>query len=305
MRIEALTGVQSPIGLEEFVRAAEGFDPRDRESIWSMRGPLAALALNREWIFSGIAEALRARLRSPWAREQPSYFILHPCADYCLRANIWLPERVGDGPTVLENAAFSYDFPHDHNFDILTATCFGTGYETDIYSYDEIGSNVAVGDVVAVEPLGRLRLSPGTVFLYEACRDVHTQLPVDDITMTLNFLPLRPEDHARPQLIFEVLDDRRLMVSGVPLSPEGREMSAIRMLTKMCSAERAGRRGLEAIAAEHGNGRVRAYAGRSLEMLAGRPSELQAALLHEIDRDNVAFKYHEIAEISRARTATA
>jgi hypothetical protein len=144
-------------------------------------------------------------------------------------------------------------------------------------------------------------LSPGAVFLYEACRDVHTQLPVNDITVTLNFLPLRPEDHARPQLIFEVLDDWHLRVSGVPLSPEGREMSAIRMLATLCSAQRAGRQGLEAIAAAHENPRVSAYAGRNLEMLAGGPSELQATLLHEIDRNNVAFKYHEIAEISRAK----
>jgi hypothetical protein len=300
MRIDSVSHVTEPIGLEHFLEAAADFDPYDPKSIWNMREPLAALALNREWIFSAVADSLRTRLRSPWAREQPSYFLLHTCATFGLRANIWLPERQGSH-NLLENAAFSYDFPHDHNFDILTVTCFGVGYETEIYSYEELPADIAVGDVIDVIPLGRRRISPGTVFLYEACRDVHTQLPVDEITITLNFLPLRTQDHARSQLIFEVLDDEHLRVMGVPLSPEGREMSAIRMLMKLASVGRWEASELGGVARLHDKPRVRDYAREALARLDTAPEDIHSSLVREIDRDNIAFKYHEVAQISRAR----
>lgn len=302
MRIETLPGVDRAISLEDFLDRAGNFDPYDPESTWAMREPLAALALNRTWLFEAVTQSLRKRLASPWAREQPSYFVLHNCPTFGLRANIWLPERKR-AQAVLENAAFSYDFPHDHNFDILSVTCFGSGYETDIYTYGGLSAAVAIDDIVEVEPLGRRRLSPGTAFMYEACRDVHTQLPADDITVTLNFLPLRLEDHARPQLIFEVLDERHLRVMGVPLSPEGRELSAIRMLAKLASVSAGDPAGLRGIAAEHPNQRVRDYAEAALRRLRDCPDEIHREQLREIDRDNVAFKYHEVAEVSRAKQA--
>jgi hypothetical protein len=303
MQIETDAPRETKISLEEFIAASRAFDPRDRDSIWEMRAPLAALANNQEWVLSSVRECLMSRLTSPWAREQPSYFVLHTTPTFGLRANIWLPERQRDRGTILENAAFSYDYPHDHNFDILSATSFGPGYDTDIYTYDAVPDAVAPGDVIDVRSLGRRRLGPGTVFLYEACRDVHTQLPVEDITITLNFLPLRREDHAKPQLIFEVIDETKLRVLGVPLSPEGREMSAVRMLTKLASIRGPDSSGLETIGEQHGNPRVADYARESLGLPWQDASRVHLALLREIERDNVAFKYHEVANISRAKRA--
>ncbi len=304
MRIEDLGSADlAPIALNEFLAIAEQrFDPNDADSIWEMRGPLAALALNQDWIFETMAERLRERMKSPWAREQPSYFVLHLAKTFALRANIWLPERRGVAPAVLENAAFSYDFPHDHNFCILTATCFGGGYETDVYTYDSLDPSATVGSTISVESLGRQLLAPGRVFLYEACHDVHTQLPVNDITVTLNMLPYRREDHARPQYIFEHIDERTLRIIGMPLSPEGREMSAVRMLTKLASTGLAIKPGLESISSSAANHRVAEYAALNLAVLKKGSSSVHKAMLREIDQQNVAFKYHEVANLSRAKT---
>jgi hypothetical protein len=305
MRIDSIPRATEPISLAQFLEAAASLDPYRVESVWAMREPLAALAQNREWIFSAIADELRRRMRSPWAREQPSYFVLHMDRSFGLRANIWMPERIRGGrANILENAAFSYDFPHDHNFDILTATCFGSGYQTEIYSYDELPAAVGVGDEISVDYLGRHRISPGLVFLYEANRDVHTQLPVDEITVTLNLLPFRREDHTKPQLIFEVIDNHRLRVVGVPLSPEGREMSALRMLAKLVSAGRISDAGLKSAARIHANPRIAAYAASIAASATAGAEAMHRELLREIDDHNVAFKYHEVAEIERARAAT-
>ncbi len=304
MRIENVESrVQEMLTLDQFLRVVEDrFDPYDLESTWSVRDALAGLALNQEWIFATIAERLRERIHSPWAREQPSYFVLHVGKNFGLRANIWLPERSGANSTVLENAAFSYDYPHDHNFDILTATCFGPGYETEVYEYEAMPTDASVNDLITVESLGRKLLSPGLIFLYEACKDVHTQLPVKDVTVTLNFLPFRKEDHERPQMIFEHVDATTMRIVGAPLSPEGREMSAVRMLAKLASGNFGDGSGLHLIATGAANPRVAEYSASKLANLRCGPSASHEVLLEEIDRQNVAFKYHEVATVSRSKT---
>lgn len=293
---------ESAICLDQFLRLAdERFDPVDIESVWCMRYPLMCLAANQEWIFATMAERLRERMDSPWAREQPSYFVLHLAKTFALRANIWMPERVPNAGAILENAAFSYDYPHDHNFDILTATCFGPGYETDVYEYESMPKDAGVGSLIDVKSCGRKLLSPRTVFLYEACKDVHTQLPVNDITITLNFLPFRKEDHAKPQFIFEHIDETTLKIIGMPLSPEGREMSAVRMLAKLASVGKGDIIGLQSVAAGAANRRVADYAATNLASLECGSARVHEKVLAEIDGANVAFKYHEVAALSRSK----
>ena|SRR5258708_40346341 len=53
---------------------------------------------------------------------------------FYLRANVWVPARLlhkvnGEG----EKRLFSFERPHDHNFDFVTVGYFGGGYQTDIY----------------------------------------------------------------------------------------------------------------------------------------------------------------------------
>ncbi|MFN7398325.1 MAG: hypothetical protein ACK5SX_04495 [Sandaracinobacter sp.] len=300
MRVDTVDP-HEPISLREFVALAErDVDPDQPETVWAMRHSLARLAYNTDWIFRIMEKALQSRLNSAWGREQPSYFVLYNCLKFAIRANIWLPECHNSEMAILENAAFSYDYPHDHNFDILTINCLGPGYETDIYTYDKIDDDATIGQRVRVKPLGRHRLSRGTVFMYETCRDIHTQLPVDDITVTLNFLPLRTVNYARPQFIFEALDDDIMRIVGVPMSPEGRQMSAIRMLTKLASNGFDVAGDIRRIARADVNKRLTGYAEASGRLLAHPATNVTAAIVDEIDGRNVAFKYYEVARMSRA-----
>lgn len=300
MRMEAI-GPQPAIGLANFVALADRTYHPDRPgSAWELRHALIGLAGDPTWLLSLILERQTSRMNSAWAREQPSYFILHTSTHFALRANVWLPERRNSSMDILENAAFSYDYPHDHNFDILTATCIGPGYDTDAYEYGDIPADVAVGDHIPVKPLGRHRLVPNTVFFYEACRDVHTQLPVEDITVTLNFLPLRKTNYARPQLIFECVDPHTLKVMGVPLSPEGRQMSAMRILTKLAEGRPEIASGMESVANAHANPRVSDYAARLRDLVGMDSSAVHSGIVKEIDEGNVALKYHEVAKVARA-----
>ena len=111
----------------------------------------------------------------------------------------------------------------EHDFDLLTVTCLGGGYETEIYELDpsdEQRFTYDSNETVEATHRGRFRLSPGTVFLYEAQKDVHSQIPVESLTVALNFLPVSPNYLHMSQYAFNILDSQRLQVSGSPINFE-------------------------------------------------------------------------------------
>ena len=102
-------------------------------------------------------EALVRRLAESLPSEQASYYVLYNCPSYSIRATVWLPENGSSEIGILENAVFAYDYPHNHNFDLLTVNCFGPGYETDLYRIAPLDSSVGSGAMVDAECLGRHR----------------------------------------------------------------------------------------------------------------------------------------------------
>lgn len=228
-----------PLSVAELVaRLDAGLDPRDSKCIWGFRHDLGRLALSTDEIFAALVRLIEGTAKHGLNGNQPSYFFLHHGAAYSLRANLWLPESRRSAKSALENAAFSYDYPHDHNFDILSVCCLGAGYFTDVYNYRDSAYPAALGDVVPVNYLGRLQQPLYMAFMYEKFLDIHTQLPPDDVVVTLNLLPQVPEEFGRPQHLFENVSREELRFIGRPLSPEGRSLAAIRFASKMIALGR-------------------------------------------------------------------
>lgn len=109
-----------------------------------------------------------------------------------LRANMW-PTLVGAQPTEWEKALFAYMMPHDHNADFLTVGYWGPGYETDIYEYDPGRTLGYAGEPVEIQFLERTRLTDGKVMFYRANRDIHTQIPTEAFSISINLLTADPE----------------------------------------------------------------------------------------------------------------
>jgi hypothetical protein len=208
-------------------------DPRDSACIWGFRHDLARLALSTDEVWAAMVDTITGVSTHRLNGNQPSYFFLHNAPSYSLRANLWLPESTSAPKSALENAAFSYDFPHDHNFDILSVCCFGPGYETDVYTYRDGAYPDALGDIVRVQYLGRLRQPRYMAFMYEKFVDIHTQIPPEDVVVTLNLLPQVPEEYGLSQHLFENISRDALRFIGRPLSPEGRSLSAVRFAGKL------------------------------------------------------------------------
>lgn len=280
--------------------AAEIYDPRKPETIWEMRQPLVDLAENREEIWHHLLKSLVARIATPLPTEQASYFILHNGNGFSVRATIWLPEGLRPEKSMIENGVFAYDYPHNHTFDLLTTVVMGDGYETDIYTIEDLPNDTKIGTDVPCSFKGRHRLKKGTVFFYEAFTDVHVQVPVQSLSVALNFLTRAPWMLERSQHAFDILDDGLLRTSGSPLSSDARELLAIRLLAKCRNSGIPVDNQLELIAESRAGSRVGDTASRYLSY-DGDPDAMHEMIANELFLGASSSNYHLIARNVRQR----
>ncbi|MQP67539.1 transposase [Niveispirillum sp. SYP-B3756] len=192
--------------LDEFVDYAEThIDNRDYDSICEGARVLGALANNRKFLVNAYNEDLVRYSRSELLGSYtPQSIRLSATERFIIRANIWIPLSGDAKRRPLEESLYSYQTAHDHNFDFLTVGYLGSGYRTQIYEYDRQGIEGYPGEAVDLRFLEDTKLPHGKVMAFEAARDIHTQLPPDEVSISINLLPLNPEKAARQQFFFDI-----------------------------------------------------------------------------------------------------
>jgi hypothetical protein len=180
------------IELSDLVAALndDAFDPADEESFAAMAPLLRRLANNRDFLADLAVAELKDRCtrQSLENRYSSQVLMLHRASEkYFIRANFWPSER----DSILRSSGaspFFYHVPHDHNFSFLTVGYLGPGYWSEYYEYDYAGVVGLPGEKVDLRFVEKARLEPGKVILYRAHRDVHNQLPADDMSVSINIM---------------------------------------------------------------------------------------------------------------------
>lgn len=178
--------------LEECVAALResGFDPCSEESLLHAAGWLARLGENRTFLGDLLIEQLKARHRDAGAEAAygPQVVMLSPTeGSFFMRANVW-PSRAERSFQASGGGSFVYELPHDHNFDFLTVGYFGPGYWSDYWEEDYDALDGWRGEPAGLRFVERSRLAEGRVLHYRAHRDVHSQLPPDALSVSLNIM---------------------------------------------------------------------------------------------------------------------
>lgn len=207
-RLIATDPADDAITLGDLIETLEtgGFDPEDEESIAAFGPALARLGRNRRFLGDLVIEELKQGCAGQLARNHYSaqVILLHgEASKFALRANFWPAEE----DSVVANsgtAPFFYYLPHDHNFSFLTVGYFGPGYGSDYYEYDYGAVVGTVGEPAPLRFVERSSLSPGKVLLYRRHRDVHSQLPPESLSVSLNVLALSPTNDFRDQYLFDL-----------------------------------------------------------------------------------------------------
>ncbi|WP_447931776.1 transposase [Sphingopyxis fribergensis] len=167
-----------------------GVDLTDEASIARCAALLAGLQRNPDFLADRVIAALKASYADQLEinRYSAQVFLLHRSPrGFYLRANMW-PSKRDAAFTTSGPAAFSYGVPHDHNFSFLTAGYFGPGYVSDYYDYDPETVDGRLGEPFDLKFVERSSLTQGKMLLYRAHRDIHSQLPPESLSVSLNIM---------------------------------------------------------------------------------------------------------------------
>lgn len=202
------TATDEQIELAELVELLEtgGFDSEDEDVFASFGPALKKLANNRHFLADLVMAELKQRCEGQVRDNQYSaqVIMLHSASKkFIIRANFWPALK----DSVIRHSGtdpFFYGVPHDHNFSFLTVGYFGPGYWSDYYEYDYDQVVGYPGESVDLRFVEKSRLEPGKVMLYRAHRDVHLQLPADEMSVSINIVETSHSSVFRDQYRFDV-----------------------------------------------------------------------------------------------------
>lgn len=195
--------VARPLSLSAFIDTVEssGILPRlkasryDPQDMAAVAGWLAALARDeavlRDTLLEGLADYRTFQANNDF---KPSTIMIERRDGYSIRAVVWHPPGPLYPPEI-----FSYFETHDHNFDFFTAGCLGPGYRTRIYQYEYDAVEGLPGERVPLVFCEETGLPPGKVMYYYGSRDIHTQYPADEVSVSINLLLPKTEPAHRRQ----------------------------------------------------------------------------------------------------------
>jgi hypothetical protein len=291
----------TPLALGDVVAALNdpAFDPRDEDSFAAAGPLLRGLAANRHFL----ADIAVAELKDRCGRQSrengysSQVIILHRASEkYFIRANFW-PSPRDSLFKASGTSPFFYHVPHDHNFSFLTVGYLGPGYWSDYYEYDYETVVGVPGEAVDLRFIERAKLDPGKVMLYRAHRDVHNQLPADEMSVSINIM------EASPRLPF--LDQYRFDVKLCEIAGILNKTSSEALLTIAANHDGGNARDLvESFAARHPCGHIQFAA---LRELAAAEADIDAGLARlgrgsaSESRLVAAMSTREIARIEATR----
>ena len=269
MALTLLCDTTAVLRLDDYLDRVEAeVDLRDPDSIAASAPWLRELANDRSLVVNRLNRYVEESFSG---RDYGSAqaILLGRRKDFYVRANLWPSTRDVATARIYQDQ-FSYNLAHDHNFNFLTVSYLGPGYETDIYEYDPETVVGYVGEPVEIRFLERVKFQQGMVMMYRASRDLHVQYPPVDLTVSLNLLIAPPETCLREQYHFDL---ERKVIAALPPELEASErVSFVRMAGQIGDAN--SQQLLADLAARHPCRRTRIAASEALARL--RPQEAQA-----------------------------
>ena len=210
--------------LEEAIEAiaAIGFDPSCEERLQETARWLQRLNNNRSFLGDLLLERLKPDydLETTDSGYGPQAIVLSPLhGAVFLRANVW-PSPTDHCFATSGADSFVYGVPHDHNFSFLTSGYLGPGYRSDYYEYDYETVSGFAGEQPEIRFVERSALAEGKLQLYRAHVDIHSQIPPEALSVSLNVMHVDPAQAWYDQYGFDLEEGRITRV----LSPNSTEV---------------------------------------------------------------------------------
>ncbi len=215
--------------LDEYLDAVKGtVSAQDIDSVAASAPLLKRLGNNRTFVVEHLNEQLKFWPANalPFYSVQSS--ILGNDGPVSVRMNIWPTIDADERRRKIQSNVYSYYDTHDHNFTFMTVGYFGAGYGTRLYEYDASQVIGYPGEKVDIRFLEETTLPVGKVMLYRPGRDIHTQLPPSEFSMSLNLMVVDAHrESLRDQYYFDI--ERGCIASYVE-SNSSKRISQVEMM---------------------------------------------------------------------------
>jgi len=194
------------ISLREYLSLiSKSVDLRDRDQVLESARYLKQLANNKQFLIEKFNhELLHWNDFQPANAYSSQTLTLGGGDGFLVRANMWAPLSEDDSLWELESKLFTYSQPHDHNFSFLTVGYWGSGYNTSIYECDPNDMIGYQGEEIDLQFLETTSLPEGKLMYYRASRDIHSQEPPEEFSISINLLLLSPEISLNNQHWFDL-----------------------------------------------------------------------------------------------------
>jgi hypothetical protein len=277
------------ISLEDYISAIAGLDLKQEAVALETAPLLKRLANNKQLLLDYVNTYLQKNLsledENPYGTQS---FIIYRCDEFFIRLNIWIKPKDYGGGLNWETRVFSYETPHNHNFDFLTANCLGDGYRTEIYDYDPSKHLGYLGEKVDLQLLESTRLSENKVIYFRKFKDVHIQYaPDDELSVSLNLMISDPVANRMPQFEFDVVNRKIINVINNGYTGPKAFFGLVKHLGDTSSIEM-----LQKIGDQHVDPRVRAFAWD-----AALGIEMDEAILERLLDSNDAIMRAELLRL--------
>ena len=181
--------------LAEFVELFRDADPpaKDHEALAEQARLLTRLYENRQfigdWLLNDLVNRCASQAGNLYSAQSMVMARLTP--NFFLRVNFW-PSADDEVVKKTGNGLFSYQLPHDHNFNFLTVGYWGPGYKSDYFEYDFDSVAGYPGEDVETTFVETRNLAQGELMLYRAHKDIHTQHAPTEMSITINVMDQSP-----------------------------------------------------------------------------------------------------------------
>lgn len=223
-----------PVDLFEWAR--DNVDPADDSSMLAAADKLYQLNNNKKFIVHSVMEQLTALAQGDEFVGQSAQGTVHlqgpgKFGNFTIRTVIWTPltQKINSRAQEIQNAVFSYEVPHDHNFSLLTIGHRGPGYVTDIYEYDASKVRGVPGEDVELKFLETSQLTPSKMIYFRPNRDVHVQHHPTSTSISLNLIGITNRLGKLPQYEFDVQNKKIIGLLN------GNDMTKMRVPFKLLS----------------------------------------------------------------------
>jgi hypothetical protein len=251
------------VTLDEFMEYVHtSIDVSNLESVSAAAPMLRGLANERELVVRRLNWQIK-NLFATDALAATQVLFLAGGRDFYVRANLWPSLADLSTGRVLQDH-FGYHLAHDHAYHFMTVGYHGPGYHTDIYQYDTTKTRGFIGERVELQFKERLQFRPGMVMLYEASKDVHTQQPPEELSITLNLMISSATVRLQDQYLFDL---EKSTLVGYPQDIDSSRRASLLEMAAHVGNENT-RQLLHDLSSSHPSRRTRVAAYESLAALS-------------------------------------